>query len=218
MKIVLPSTVHFYFSVDSKKYWNMLRFRMRGHWNEMYLNWSLDLFSALVSIITYSVGVVFFCLQHFQLSSLVLLLFAPTERNLQGVLTIHAATCMCLSTSAYVCQKCQFQHFSWRRLELKEQKLQWDWQHTHSLPSASSLHFCYSILFLSPLHPPPIPSNYCLSFLPSLTSPFFDSRLLFFFLLSLVTHTLCCHLILITVSLSWYSIDGSNKPAHINTN
>lgn len=63
---------------------------------------------------------------------------------------------------------------------------------THTFSSVLLLptFLCYSIFFLSPLHPPPVLPNYCLSFLPSLTSLFIDSHLLFFFLIPLITHTL----------------------------
>lgn len=53
-------------------------------------------------------------------------------------LYLPAYVCLCLASkrmSFYVCvvypgKKCQFQCFIWRRLSVKEQKLQWDWQHS----------------------------------------------------------------------------------------
>lgn len=97
------------------------------------------------------------------------------------VCQVHVLVCACVCCSRG--GKCQFQCFIWRRLTVKEHKLQWDWQrslfhslsrtHTslatshHPLPPhiltkplslihSPSFTFC-SIVFVSPLLPPFVP-------------------------------------------------------------
>lgn len=78
---------------------------------------------------------------------------------------------------------------------------------------------CYFIFFLCPLHPPPVLSNYCLSFLPVSNLP-----LLWLssppFLSDLPHHPYSVYVVALSSLLCLflgYGIDGSDKAAHMNT-